>query len=179
MSNIMEMGSTARHRRLLEYVSKSINSLFERNELIHFSESASLVYMGHKKQPTLCHLIDLKTIDNENEFMEDILNDLELVTPDYMHFVRNNKFLINTNETRVVGNPDLVIEVWSKSNSIYDRDFLKFLYSTNPTTEHWYIEQDSNIVECWIGNKRIEDKYLTDLLTTKNDIEFDLRYLKL
>ena len=179
MSNIMEMGSTARHRRLLEYAAKSINGLFERKELIHFSESASLVYTGNKKHPESCSLIDLKSIDNKSEFMEEILNDLELVTPDYMHFVKDNDFLINKNETRVVGKPDLIIEVWSKSNGLYDREFIKYLYAASSITEHWYIEQHSNIVECWVGDKRTEDKNLSDALKTKDNIEFDLRYLKL
>jgi len=95
-----------------------------------------------------------------------------------MHF-STNKFIINDNETRIAGFPNLIVEVWAKSNSDVDKEFLKYLYSTSDETEHWYIEQDSNIVECWYGDKRIEDKNLKDILKTKDGIEFDLRYLKL
>ena len=62
-------------------------------------------------------------------------------------------------------------------NTSDDRDFLKFLYSTSDITEHWYIEQDSNTVECYLGKEKLDDQYLTNLLVTQKGFEFDLRYL--
>jgi len=110
--------------------------------------------------------------------MKETINLLALTTPDYMHF-STNQFIINDNETRIAGFPNLVVEVWSKSNSDIDKEFLKYLYSTSDEIEHWYIEQDSNTVECWYGDKRTDDKNLKDILKTRDGIEFDLRYLKL
>ena len=56
-------------------------------------------------------------------------------------------------------------------------DFKMNLYATSDITEHWYIEQDSNIVQCYTGKKRISDQNLKNVLVTQKSIEFDLRYL--
>jgi len=176
MGNIMEMGATARHGRLLGLLENSILNLFFEKKLEHFSESTSLVYWGKKQNPHSCSLVNIKKISDTDDFIKETMNMLALTTPDYMHF-STNKFIINDNETKIAGFPNLVVEVWSKSNSDEDKEFLKYLYSTSDETEHWYIEQDSNIVECWYGDKRIEDKNLNDILKTKDSIEFDLRYL--
>ena len=53
------------------------------------------------------------------------------------------------------------------------------MYMPMAATEHWYIEQDSNTVECYIGEEKIADKSLKDILRTKSGLEFDLRYLAL
>ena len=50
MDNIFEMGTTARHGRLLNYLIRSTFELFEKKELINFSESSSLVYYGNRKE---------------------------------------------------------------------------------------------------------------------------------
>jgi len=42
---------------------------------------------------------------------------------------------------------------------------------------HWYIEQDSNKVECYIGSEQLPDQCLTKKLRTQKGLEFDLRYL--
>ena len=71
------------------------------------------------------------------------------------------------------------MEIWSENNFDIARNFKKLLYSTSDITEHWYIEQDSNIVECWYGKNRLSDKNLKDILINQDNIEFDLRYLAL
>jgi Uma2 family endonuclease len=151
---------------------------FLKKELRHFSESVSLVYHGNKKSPANCELIDLSGVDNIKVFQE-VMNDLEFIVPDYMYFKKGNDYLLNKKETKLAGYPNLVVEVWSESNTSLDRQFKKYLYSTSPITEHWYIEQDSNVVECYYGQERIEDKNLADILVSRDGIEFDLRYLKL
>ena len=178
MENIFEMGTTARHGRLLSFLTKSILELFVRNKLIYFSESTSLVYYGNKKEIDSCELVNISEMQNEQKFRENIIGDLNFVTPDYMHF-RDNKYIINERETKVAGYPNLIVEVWSENNTLLDRQFKKYLYSTSPVTEQWYIEQDSNIIECYHGQERIEDKNLADILVSRDGIEFDLRYLKL
>ena len=180
MDNIFGMGTTARHGRLLGLLQNSILNLFFEKRIEHFSESASLVYYGNKKRaPGNCELVDISSIDDIVNFKEEIMNDLSVVEPDYMHFVKGNEFILNKKETRAAGRPNLVVEVWSENNSLLDRQFKRHLYSTSAITEHWYIEQDSNIVECWYADKRIDDKNLADVLISRDGIEFDLRYLKL
>jgi Uma2 family endonuclease len=85
--------------------------------------------------------------------------------------------LCNERETKTAGYPDIIIEVWSKSNDDSERDFKLDLYSSSPITEHWYIEQDSNEVICYFGKERIENQYLNNILVTRNGLEFDLCYL--
>ena len=185
MDNIFGMGTTVRHGRLLGLLENSILNLFFEKKIEHFSESVKLVYYGNKKRaPGNCELVcvdNIICVDNikgELEF-KDIMNDLGDVEPDYMHFSKGNDFILNKKETRVAGYPNLIVEVWSENNSTLDREFKKYLYSTSAITEHWYIEQDSNVVECWYGDSRIDDKNLADILKTRDGIEFDLRYLKL
>ena len=101
---------------------------------------------------------------------------LEKVQPD-LAFFDKNKYVINKRETKVAGRPDLIVEVWSDGNTEAHKDYKKYLYSTSPITEHWYIEQDSNKVKCYMGNEQLPDQYLTNILKTQNGIEFDLRYL--
>ena len=178
MDNIFEMGTTARHGRLLNFLTKSTIELFMQNELIDFSDSSSLVYYGNKKRaPQNCELVDISNIDNINKFKKEIINDLGYVDPDYMYFKKGNEFILNKKETRAAGYPNLIVEVWSEDNTLQDRAFKKHLYSTSPITEHWYIEQDSNIVECYYGQEKIDDKNLADILISKDGIKFDLRYL--
>ena len=178
MENIFEMGTTARHGKLLNYLIRSTSELIAKKEIEDFSESVSLVYYGNKKRaPQNCELVDISSIDNITNFKEEIMNDLGVVEPDYMYFRKGNEFILNKKETRAAGYPNLIVEVWSEDNSLLDRQFKKYLYSTSPITEHWYIEQDSNIVECYYGQERIEDKSLADILVSRDGIEFDLRYL--
>ena len=178
MENIFEMGTTARHGRLLDFLINATFELFVKKELINFSESSSLVYYGNKKEVYSCELVNISEVQDEQKFRENIIGDLNFVTPDYMHF-SDNKYIINERETKVAGFPNLIVEVWSETNTLLDRQFKKHVYSTSPVTEHWYIEQDSNIIECYYGQERIEDKNLADILVSRDGIEFDLRYLKL
>ena len=122
--------------------------------------------------------MNLGEIQDKQKFVEDTMGELNAVTPDYMHF-KDNKYLMNNKETRVAGHPNLIVEVWSDDNSPNDKAFKKHLYSTGPTTEQWYIEQDSNIVECYYGPNKIESKNLSDILVSRDGTKFDLRYLKL
>jgi len=178
MDNIFEMGTTARHGRFLEYLTYHTFTLSKRKKLVNFSESSSLVYYGNKKEIDFCELVNLNDIPNIQKFIDDTINDLNFVTPDYMYF-KENKYLINRKETKVAGYPNLIVEVWSEDNTPKDKAFKKHLYSTSPVTEHWYIEQDSNIVECYFGKEKMENKYLSDILISRDGIKFDLRDLKL
>jgi hypothetical protein len=177
--NIFEMGATIRHGRLLNYLIKSTFELFEKKELEFFQESAALVYYGEYKEPELLKLVDaadIQDIDDVNYFKEVVMPSLKYVTPDYMYF-KDNIFLKNEKETQIAGQPNLIVEVWSEGNTDNDKKFKKYLYSTSPVTEHWYITQDSNLVECYYGQERMNDKSLVDLLVSKDGVEFDLRYL--
>ena len=178
MDNIFEMGATKRHGQTIGAFFGELWEKVKAKELLVIPDSCSLVYRGEKIEPGMINLIDVRSVADAEYFKEYEINNLKYVQPDFMVF-KNNKYIENDKETRIAGCPDLIIEVWSEDNSEKDRAFKKYLYSTSPTTEHWYIEQDSNIVECYYGEERIEDKNLADILVSEDGIEFDLRYLKL
>ena len=178
MESVFEFGTTARHGDIIDFLSFYTFNLARKKELRKFSESSSLVYYDGIRDIHSCVLINLLDICDTSVFLSNTLDHLNSVTPDYMYF-KNNSYLINKMETRIAGCPDLVVEIWTDSNSPKDKYFKKYLYSTSPTTEHWYIEQDSNIIECWYGNTRLKDKNLSEILVSVDGIEFDLRELNL
>jgi len=169
------MGTTHRHNGLVSTLMNRIFNRIESGELLAFQEQCPLVYFGTKELPAGFKLIDVKSITDVHRFLDNI-TDLEYVKPDFMLF-KNNAYLRNKKQTRTAGQPDFIVEVWSESNTDDDRAFLQNLYATSPITEHWYIEQDSNHVQCYVGKERISNQNLTDVLVTQKGLEFDLRYL--
>ena len=140
-------------------------------------EEGALVHWGEKKSGTM-HLVDIDAIPNKDYFLTEIINDLEYVQPDIMIF-KEQPFLTNRKENRTAGFPDLLVEIWSEGNTPIDIKLKMDLYKTAPTTEHWYISQDDNEIECWLGDKQIATQTLTNVLKSQGGIEFDLRDLAL
>ena len=169
------MGTTHRHNGLVTTLMNRIFNRIESGELLAFQEQCPLVYYGTKELPTGFKLIDAESIDDIPRFLENI-TELEHVKPDFMVF-KNNAYIRNKKQTRTAGQPDLIVEVWSESNTSEDKAFLKNLYASSPITEHWYIEQDSNIVQCYVGKEHIADQNLKNVLVSQKGLEFDLRYL--
>jgi Uma2 family endonuclease len=169
------MGTTGRHRNLVTTLMNRIFNRVETGEIYASQEQCSLVFFGTKKSSDNFRLIDITAIPDVECFLENI-TELEHVEPDLILF-KDNPYLENKKQTRTAGQPDLIVEVWSESNTENDKAFLQNLYATSEITEHWYIEQDSNKVECYIGRQQLPDQYLTDVLITQKDIKFDLRYL--
>ena len=172
---IPKIGTTHRHNDIITTFSGDILPLKRKKQLIAFQEQCLLVYYGDRELPTGFKLVDVTAISDTERFLDNI-TELQHVKPDFMIF-KNNPYLINKRQTRTAGQPDLIVEVWSESNTDDDIGFLKSLYASSPITEHWYIEQDSNIVECYLGKGELPTQYLTDILVTQKGIEFDLRYL--
>ena len=175
MDNYMYMGTTGRHRNLVTTLMNRIFNRVETGEFYASQEQCSLVFYGTKKSSDNFSLVDVKTIPDVKRFLENI-TEMEHVEPDFILF-KDNPYIENKKQTRTAGQPDLIVEVWSESNTQNDRAFLQNLYATSEITEHWYIEQDSNKVECYIGKKQIPDQCLTNILKTQKSLEFDLRYL--
>ena len=176
MDIFMPMSTTKRHNKITTTFSASLIDLIRRNEVDSFQEECALVYWGTKKNSHGFNLVDITKIEDKNDFTENIIFELEYVQPDFVLF-KNNLFVENKRQTRTAGQPDLIVEVWSESNSKNDRAFLQNLYATSEITEHWYIEQDSNEVICYYGANKLKNQYLTDILATRTGLKFDLRYL--
>ena len=176
MDIYMPMSTTSRHNLITGTLFGSVLDLLRMKKAHALHEECSLVYWGKKNEPTSLNLVDISEIENIVKFKESIIEDLNYVQPDFMLF-KKNPYIENKRQTRTAGKPDLIIEVWSESNTRNDKAFLQNLYATSSVTEHWYIEQDSNELNCYYGNNIIEKQYLSDILVTRDGVQFDLRYL--
>ena len=172
---IPKMGTTDRHNDIISTFSGDILPLKRKKEVYALQEQCPLVFFGSRDLPAGFKLVDVKAIDDTERFIE-IITDFEYVKPDFMLF-KDNPYLKNARGTRIAGQPDLIVEVWSESNTDDDIGFLKKLYASSPVTEHWYIDQDSNKIECYFGKEKLPDQYLTNILLTQKGLAFDLRYL--
>ena len=174
MDIYMPMSTTRRHNKILnEFVLRRENSDKAENIDI-FTSDCALAHWGSKKiLNDNCQLVDINKIDDLDYFRKRTLNQLEYVQPDFMLFEKN-KQITNEFETITAGFPDLVIEIWSDSNSEAEKEFKFNLYASGLTCEHWYITQDSNRVECFLGQNQLKEQNLTNILTTNDGIKFDL-----
>ena len=178
MDTFMQMATTTRHNRLINTFIGDVITLSRKKEIYALQSDCALAYWGQQKEPQLAELIDISKISDVEKFLNLEIEYLEYVQPDFMFF-KNNLFLENNKKLRIAGQPDLIVEIWSDGNTQNEKNFKMLLYKTSLITEHWYVEQNSNIVECYIGEEKIADKSLKDILRTQSGIEFDLRYLAL
>ncbi|MCL2158271.1 MAG: Uma2 family endonuclease [Oscillospiraceae bacterium] len=172
----LSMSTTIRHNKIITTLMNRIFNRIETGELHALQEECSLVYWGRSTEPTSVGLVALDKIENLQKFKETTIEDLYFVQPDLMVF-KANPYVENLRKTKTAGQPDLIIEVWSEGNSKQERDFKKYLYSTSDTTEHWYIEQDSNEVDCYLGKNKIDSQCLSNVLKSLGGLKFDLRRL--
>ena len=167
------MGDTERHLDLVgEFYRSFKNLLFGRSDCKLFTDGAAIVYFGKKRLP------DGVELKPASDYIGLNLTEFSWVEPDFTLFAKN-PYISNSEKTRFAGQPDLVVEIWSKSNDEFHKNFHKYLYSTSPVTEHWYLEQDSNEVECWFGEKKINSQNLSRPLVTQSGLKIDLSHLAL
>ena len=178
MDIFMPMSTTVRHNKIIMNLIARLWNRIEKKELHALSEECSLVYWGNPFEINSIQLVNLSEINNIQTFKDGVIEDLYFVQPDLMVFA-SQPYIENKRQTKTAGQPDLIIEVWSDGNTKIDKDFKKYLYSTSAQTEQWYIEQDSNDVECYLGKESLPSQSLKEILRTVNGIEFDLRYLAL
>jgi len=176
MDIYVPMSTTIRHNKITRRLGANLLDLEEKENAFILQEDCSLVYFGSENKISDIRLVDLAEITDENDFINEVIDDLKTVEPDLVLFY-HNRFLVNRRETRTAGQPDLIVEVWSKGNTQKERDFKLYLYSTSKITEHWYIDQDSNSVECWLGSQQLKNQNINHILKTQKGLEFDLRYL--
>ncbi|MCL1999550.1 MAG: Uma2 family endonuclease [Turicibacter sp.] len=172
MTQIYSMANYPRHGRLIDGFSDAIARLPDRENYHKFRENIGLAYNGNiLREGSESQLFDV----NEQPIAENILISCNYVQPDFMYFCKN-KHQESAKTFKIAGCPDLIVEVWSKGNSQTERTALKNLYSS-PTTEHWYLTQQSNKVECWLGRKKLKPQNLLNVLKTQSGLELDLRDL--
>ncbi|MCL1986717.1 MAG: hypothetical protein FWG64_01930, partial [Firmicutes bacterium] len=153
--------ATHRHSEILGFCTSSIiNYLGKNDNYFLFRGKTDLVYWNMDE--CFFEMINLDNLEITPQiFLDDVINTLDFVMPDIMLF-HNNECLGAKDHIKVAGFPDLIVEVWQDGNFNDCRNFKRKLYATSPTTEFWQITQNSNIVKCSIGNKKIMDKSLTE-----------------
>jgi len=176
MDSFLQMSTTGRHNKLTSSLFGEIYNLLKKQEVHALQEQCSIVYYGKKTEPTSLRLVKINDIENMAEFKDFIIYELDFVQPDFMLF-KDNKYITDSRDLRTAGQPDLIVEVWSKNNTKNDRAFLKYLYATSDITEFWQVEQNSNTVKCSIGTTELPKQSLKNILRTQKGLEFDLRYL--
>jgi hypothetical protein len=156
--NLKLMGTTRRHMEILSFIEKFFIDRHLKRELMVGREQIGLV--KNKEQ-----LIDVSVLSpSQQKIVLDNINQLKLVYPDIMIF-KDNASLINFNNTRVAGIPDLVIEVWSEFNTISEREEKRKLFQTSKS-EFWEIQQNSIKIICWKQNGEEYEQFLDKPVVT-------------
>ena len=162
---------------MIRKLTNAMVELEEKKEVLILQEQCSIVYYGSTKQRIVTDgLVNLEEIEDMKEFKNHTIYELDYVQPDFVLF-KDNKYVTDDRELRTAGQPDLIVEVWSSGNTKRDKMFLQNIYATSDITEFWQIEQNSNTVKCSIGETKLPNQSLKNILKTQNGIEFDLRYL--
>ena len=169
---LLRMGTLPRHNHLVSTFFGNIFPLFQKKKLYPLQENCFLALYG-KKYSNDERLIDPNILSDIS-----ILEELDVIQPDFLLF-QYNPYIQSPSTMRTAGIPDLVVEVWSKSNDQLERDMKFRIYSSHPDCEHWYVEQDSNIVKCFKGKDSLPNQNLKDMLRTSTGLEFDLTHLAL
>ena len=175
MDAYMQMSTTRKHNKIINELVRKISGVDSFDDVDILTSECALAHWGSKRKSNeICRLVDIDALENIGHFTKTTINHLEYVQPDFVLF-KNNPFVANEFETVTAGCPDLVIEIWSEGNSDAEKNFKFNLYSTGGKTEHWYIEQGSNEVACFFGEKKLPAQSLENILATSGKIEFDLR----
>ena len=170
MEQLLRMGTYPRHNHLVSSFFVEVGHLFKKKKVYPLQENCFLVHFG-KKYSGEERLVDASAVPDLT-----VLDELEVVQPDFLLFQRN-KFVQTSSTLRTAGIPDLVVEVWSKSNDKYEREMKFRIYSSSPMCEHWYLTQDSNVVECFKGTCALPSQDLSRVLKSTGGLEFDLTHM--
>ena len=172
MDNLLRMGTYPRHNHLASSFFSDIFHLFKKKIVYPLQENCYLAFHGKKYSG------DERLIDASEILDLDLLEELDVIQPDFLVF-KDNPFIQSKSTFKTAGIPDLVVEIWSKSNDRLEKEMKFRIYSSSDLCEHWYLTQDSNDVECYIGKKKLPNQTISAKLITRSGLEFDLTHLAL
>ncbi|MCL1997983.1 MAG: Uma2 family endonuclease [Turicibacter sp.] len=175
---VLRMGyTTGRHSQLGGILLSELWNLLRKgilgNKTFISQGTTRLCYEGERFTPfvNLINVSETPSVD----FLK-----YDSVEPDLFLFHRQ-PYVRDGTGRHFAGNPDLIIEIWSESNREEERSWKKLLYSTAADTEHWYFEQNSDVVERWIGKTQLSSVTYKEKLQTVSGLELDIsdvgRYL--
>lgn len=95
--------------------------------------------------------------------LDTVLDDGNSYHPDVL-FVRKERYhILDDKEKVVMGAPDLVVEVLSKSTAFYDRGEKKDIYEKYGVREYWLVDPQNKTVEIYsFENQRFRLNQLVD-----------------
>ncbi|MCL1997584.1 MAG: Uma2 family endonuclease [Turicibacter sp.] len=166
-----KMSTMPKHNRLLRDISFNLKlALRARADYDIFTDTVRLAYFGNIQNANGLAESTLIWVD-ENFQANRSLEILSYVEPDLMLFYRNRYI---EDRSLIIGAPDLIVEIWSERNSDLEQAAKRFLYSTSQSTEHWYLTQNSNTIERWLGKTRLPDASLSHTVITNTGLTLDL-----
>ncbi len=76
------------------------------------------------------------------------LSEYDIVQPDIVVVLNDKKQIIT--ETHIVGAPDLVVEILSKSTRRHDRERKFALYERSGIREYWIVDTDAQVIDQFV-----------------------------
>lgn len=166
----LTMGNTERHIEILDWFSEFANKEKRKNPRFKSGREQMALVENHGK------LIDISRLTEDGRrILGDIIGRLNHTYPDFMIFY-NNPVFINNNKTRYAGIPDLIIEVWSLSNTEDEKKLKRDLYRTEKS-EFWELDQDSPKIICWNKDGKMYEQHLDKPVKTPWGAQLDLTEL--
>ncbi len=81
--------------------------------------------------------------------MDVVLDDGNAYHPDVFFVKKERSFILENAEEVVMGAPDLVVEILSKSTGIYDRGIKKDIYERYGVREYWLVDPRTSTIELY------------------------------
>ncbi len=78
-----------------------------------------------------------------------VLDDNNAYHPDIFFIKKERLFILDSKERVVIGSPDLVVEILSKSTAVYDKGVKRETYERNGVREYWLIDPRNKSVEVY------------------------------
>ena len=78
-----------------------------------------------------------------------VLDDNNVYHPDIIFVKKDRASILDEVEQVVIGAPDLVVEILSKSTIVYDRGAKKDIYERYGVREYWLVDQRTNNIEVY------------------------------
>lgn len=100
-------------------------------------------------------LILLVTIEREQGGLamvgpaEVYLDDRNIFEPDVLYIKPDNLAIAQQDDKRIIGAPDLIVEVLSPSTAKYDRDQKYTAYEQHGVGEYWIVDPAHDVIEVW------------------------------
>lgn len=80
------------------------------------------------------------------------LDEQNIYEPDVFYIAPSNRGIAEQDEKRIIGAPDLVVEVLSPSTAKYDRHQKFMAYEQHGVREYWIVDPAHDTIEIWTIN---------------------------